>query len=72
MSAGAGDDSGEPDLTPILDMVFQLITFFKLVCNFKAAAMDLSLSLPVVVQLDLWTTKGPKNSSCSISIRKDV
>ena len=35
-------------MTPILDMVFQLITFFMLVVNFKAAAMDLDLKLPVV------------------------
>ncbi len=38
----------EPNLTPILDMVFQLITFFMLVVNFKGAAMDLSLQLPVL------------------------
>jgi biopolymer transport protein ExbD len=38
----------EPNLTPILDMVFQLITFFMLVINFKTAAMDLDLKLPVV------------------------
>jgi biopolymer transport protein ExbD len=38
----------EPNLTPILDMVFQLITFFMLVFNFKSAAMDLDLKLPVV------------------------
>ena len=29
-------------------MVFQLITFFMLVINFKSAEMDLSLKLPVV------------------------
>jgi biopolymer transport protein ExbD len=40
--------SAEPNLTPILDMVFQLITFFMLVINFKAASMDLDLKLPVV------------------------
>jgi len=40
--------SAEPNLTPILDMVFQLITFFMLVINFKSAAMDLSLKLPVI------------------------
>jgi biopolymer transport protein ExbD len=45
MSHGA---SAEPNLTPILDMVFQLITFFMLVINFKTAAMDLDLKLPVV------------------------
>ena len=38
----------EPNLTPILDMVFQLITFFMLVINFKSAEMDLTLKLPVV------------------------
>lgn len=38
----------EPNLTPILDMVFQLITFFMLVINFKAAALDLNVHLPVV------------------------
>jgi biopolymer transport protein ExbD len=32
----------------MLDMVFQLITFFMLVINFKAAALDMSLKLPVV------------------------
>jgi len=38
----------EPDLTPMLDMVFQLITFFMLVINFKSASLDLNLKLPVV------------------------
>ena len=45
LSQGAGS---EPNLTPILDMVFQLITFFMLVINFKTAEMDLDLKLPVV------------------------
>lgn len=38
----------EPNLTPILDMVFQLITFFMLVINFRGAALDLELKLPVL------------------------
>lgn len=38
----------EPNLTPILDMVFQLITFFMLVLNFKAGSLDTSLQLPVI------------------------
>ena len=42
------DVKAEPNLTPILDMVFQLITFFMLVINFKSVEMDLSLKLPVV------------------------
>jgi len=32
----------------MLDMVFQLITFFMLVINFKAASLDLDLTFPVV------------------------
>jgi biopolymer transport protein ExbD len=45
----SGQSKGaEPNLTPLLDMVFQLITFFMLVINFKGASMDLSLKLPVL------------------------
>lgn len=47
MSHGSSED-GNPDLTAMLDMVFQLVTFFMLVINFKAASMDLELKLPVV------------------------
>lgn len=42
------DEKLEPNLTPILDMVFQLITFFMLVINFKSASLDRSLNLPVI------------------------
>ncbi len=41
-------DKCEPNLVPILDMVFQLITFFMLVVNFKATEVDLDLNLPVI------------------------
>jgi biopolymer transport protein ExbD len=47
MSASVGG-SAEPDLTPMLDMVFQLITFFMLVLNLKTAELDTTLMLPVV------------------------
>ena len=47
MSAQSSDGA-DPDLTPILDMVFQLITFFMLVINFKGASLDQSLQLPVL------------------------
>lgn len=40
--------AAEPNMTPILDMVFQLITFFMLVVNFKGAVLDQSLKLPIV------------------------
>lgn len=48
MSGSVSGDTVEPNLTPMLDMVFQLITFFMLVVNFKGAALDLTLQLPVL------------------------
>src|SRR5580704_7060567 len=38
----------EPNLTPMLDMVFQLVTFFMLVINFKTNQIDTQMDLPVV------------------------
>ena len=48
MSGSHAGDKAEPNLTPILDMVFQLITFFMLVISFRASDFDKALVLPVV------------------------
>ncbi len=53
--------SAEPNLTPMLDMVFQLVTFFMLVMNFKAASLDLTLHLPVVGSAKPVDTKGQED-----------
>jgi biopolymer transport protein ExbD len=47
--AGAvtGEVRAEPNLTPLLDVVFQLITFFMLVVNFTAENYDQRVHLPV-------------------------
>src|ERR1700722_12350347 len=37
----------EPNLTPLLDIVFQLITFFMLVINFSQDNFDSRIKLPV-------------------------
>jgi biopolymer transport protein ExbD len=58
MSASLSTDTVEPNMTPILDMVFQLITFFMLVVNFKGAALDLTLQLPVLGSARPLDTKG--------------
>jgi biopolymer transport protein ExbD len=59
MSGSSGTEvKAEPNLTPMLDMVFQLVTFFMLVINFKAASLDLSLKLPVVGTARPVDTKG--------------
>lgn len=48
MSHGSGAPQAEPNLTPILDLVFQLITFFMLIINFKSAEIDTNLKLPII------------------------
>lgn len=48
MAASAGDDDIEINLTPLLDLVLQLIMFFMITVNFVAAdQFDESISLPV-------------------------
>jgi biopolymer transport protein ExbD len=58
MSSIHSADKAEPNMVPILDMVFQLITFFMLVVNFKSADVDTSLALPVVGSARPADTKG--------------
>jgi biopolymer transport protein ExbD len=48
MSASTRSElSAEPNLTPLLDVVFQLITFFMLVINFSQDNFDARIKLPV-------------------------
>jgi biopolymer transport protein ExbD len=48
MAAASGTSQVQLNLTPILDMVFQLITFFLLVLTFQSAALEQNLSLPAI------------------------
>jgi biopolymer transport protein ExbD len=48
MSASMSSETkAEPNLTPLLDVVFQLITFFMLVINFSNENYDQRVRLPV-------------------------
>jgi biopolymer transport protein ExbD len=47
MSATVSALKAEPNLTPLLDVVFQLITFFMLVINFSNENYDARVKLPV-------------------------
>ena len=47
MSVLHSDMKAEPNLTPLLDVVFQLITFFMLVINFSNENYDIRVKLPV-------------------------
>jgi biopolymer transport protein ExbD len=46
-SLSTADVRAEPNLTPLLDVVFQLITFFMLVINFTSENYDRRVHLPV-------------------------
>jgi biopolymer transport protein ExbD len=46
-ASGTSLDKAEPNLTPLLDVVFQLITFFMLVINFSRDNYDQRVKLPV-------------------------
>ena len=46
-SSLSSETRAEPNLTPLLDVVFQLITFFMLVINFSNDNHDQRIKLPV-------------------------
>jgi len=46
MSHGGGSDSVEPDLTPLLDLVMQLLMFFIINVNFLSAEVNPTIELP--------------------------
>ena len=57
----------EPNLTPLLDVVFQLITFFMLVINFSQDNYDSRIKLPVAGSarpLDDAAKLRPRTGSC--------
>ena len=47
---GHGQQSSEPNLTPLLDLVLQLVMFFMLVANFVMDTMSDKIKLPVASQ----------------------
>ena len=70
MSTSHSAEQCEPNLVPILDMVFQLITFFMLVINFKAVDVDKDLVLPVVGAADP-VAQGDQGDLLVLNIRSD-
>ncbi len=70
MTTSHNAEQCEPNLVPILDMVFQLITFFMLVINFKAVDVDKDLVLPVVGAANP-TDQGDQGDLLVINVRSD-
>jgi biopolymer transport protein ExbD len=54
---GHGAQSAEPNLTPLLDMVLQLVMFFMLVANFIMDELSDKIRLPVASQAKPLTVK---------------
>lgn len=46
MSHGPAEESSEPNLTPLLDMVLQLVMFFMMVANFSMEQVNEDIKLP--------------------------
>ncbi len=62
----------EPNLTPLLDIVFQLITFFMLVINFSSDNYDVRVRLPVApTAVAAETGKGSNEQRLVFNVDKD-
>jgi biopolymer transport protein TolR len=57
VGTGHGAQSAEPNLTPLLDMVLQLVMFFMLVANFVNEELNTKITLPVASQAKPLTAK---------------
>src|SRR3954468_7424553 len=56
---GKGQVSSDPNLTPLLDLVLQLVMFFMLVANFVMEELSDKIHLPVASQAKPLTIKDP-------------
>ena len=50
MSASTSSEKCEPNLTPLLDMVLQLVMFFMLCANFVMEQVNESVKLPLAIE----------------------
>jgi biopolymer transport protein ExbD len=57
MSHGGGDEDIDINLTPLLDLVLQLVMFFMLVANFVMDELSDKIKLPVATQAKPLTAK---------------
>jgi len=57
---GHGQQSAEPNLTPLLDLVLQLVMFFMVVANFVMDELSDKIKLPVATQAKPLTANDTK------------
>ena len=65
---GKGEVSPEPNLTPLLDLVLQLVMFFMLVANFVMDELSDKINLPVASQAKPLTAKDPNVDIARIEV----
>ncbi|HJZ91130.1 MAG TPA: biopolymer transporter ExbD [Gemmataceae bacterium] len=70
--SGHGQQSAEPNLTPLLDMVLQLVMFFMLVANFIMDELSDKITLPVASQAKPLTAKDVNFMYLNVNKRGEV
>src|SRR5262245_23856252 len=71
-AGGHGQQSAEPNLTPLLDMVLQLVMFFMLVANFIMDELSDKIKLPVASQAKPLTAKDTNFMYLNVNKRGEV
>src|SRR5437868_9769471 len=64
---GKGQVSSDPNLTPLLDLVLQLVMFFMLVANFVMEELSDKIHLPIATQAKPLTIKDPNVTYLNVS-----
>ena len=62
-----GQVSSDPNLTPLLDLVLQLVMFFMLVANFVMEELSDKIHLPIASQAKPLTIKDPNVTYLNVS-----
>jgi biopolymer transport protein TolR len=71
-AGGHGQQSSEPNLTPLLDMVLQLVMFFMLVANFMMDELSDKIKLPVASQAKPLTARDVNFMYLNVNKRGEV
>jgi len=71
-SGGHGQQSAEPNLTPLLDLVLQLVMFFMLVANFIADELSDKVKLPAASQAKPLTARDTNFMYLNVNKRGEV
>jgi biopolymer transport protein TolR len=71
-AGGHGQQSADPNLTPLLDLVLQLVMFFMLVANFIADEVSDKVKLPAATQAKPLTARDTNFMYLNVNKRGEV